>query len=186
MNPRTIHYALIVIAALCLQACATLPQQPISQPYPLTESPYSKPKPIPGSPAETSSSTSRTMTEEIVMRALSHLGVRYRYGGSNPKSGFDCSGFIRWVFRDASLGVLPRSSYDMARMNAPSIKPDNLVPGDLLFFKINGKRISHVGLYVGDNRFVHAPSRGGRVRIDELADRYWRQRYVGAKRLIKL
>jgi cell wall-associated NlpC family hydrolase len=118
------------------------------------------------------------------MRALAQLGVRYRFGGNSPETGFDCSGFVRWVFRDHDTLALPRSSHDMARFDAPSVDPAALAPGDLVFFRIRGNRVSHVGIYIGDGRFVHAPSRGGAVRVDRLDDRYWKRRWAGAKRVL--
>jgi cell wall-associated NlpC family hydrolase len=115
---------------------------------------------------------------------MAYLGVPYRFGGDTPDSGFDCSGFVRWVYREQPKVELPRASQEMARFAAPSVEPQALRAGDLVFFRIRGSRISHVGIYIGDERFVHAPSRGGRVRIDRLDDRYWQRRFAGAKRVL--
>ncbi len=121
---------------------------------------------------------------DVSMRALQLLGTRYRYGGVDPKTGFDCSGFVRYVFRDLLSGDLPRASAAMATLPVPSVDKDNLRAGDLLFFKIRRGRVSHVAIYLGGGRFVHAPRGGGRVRVEQLDDRYWRARFAGAKRVL--
>ena len=119
---------------------------------------------------------------ELAMNALSLLGVNYRFGGSSPDSGFDCSGMVRHVVRNA-LGLdLPRTAREMARIGQ-RIPLDDLKPGDLVFFNTMRRAFSHVGIYLGDNRFVHAPSAGGEVRIDDLSSKYWVARYEGARRL---
>jgi hypothetical protein len=172
----------LACTSLLLAACASLPREPASSPIALAEpAPMvvvgKLPDPPPPPPAENPGS-------DIVMRALGLTGVRYRYGGSSPTTGFDCSGFVRWVFRDVDGVELPRSSGAMATIDRPAVEPDQLEPGDLVFFRIRGRRVSHVGIYVGDGRFVHAPSRGGKVRVDEMDDDYWKRRYAGARRVI--
>lgn len=119
---------------------------------------------------------------DIALRALAHLGVPYRYGGDDPSRGFNCSGLVRYVFRDA-LGVeLPRRSDEIGRAGR-AIDRDRLQPGDLVFFDTLGRAFSHVGIYIGDGRFVHAPARRGQVRVDALDERFWRARFDGARRL---
>ncbi|MGE5339456.1 MAG: C40 family peptidase, partial [Gemmatimonadota bacterium] len=119
---------------------------------------------------------------EIVMRALSFLGVPYRLGGEDPARGFDCSGLVRYVV-DLALGLdLPRRSEAMRKMGH-SVTGGPLAPGDLLFFNTLGRPFSHVGLYIGDGRFVHAPARGGQVRIESMQIPYWRKRFNGARRV---
>ncbi len=119
---------------------------------------------------------------EMAMNALSVIGINYRYGGNTPESGFDCSGMVRHVVRNA-LGLdLPRTARDMAQLGK-RIPLDDLKPGDLVFFNTMRRAFSHVGIYLGDNRFVHAPSSGGQVRIDDLNNRYWVARFEGARRL---
>jgi cell wall-associated NlpC family hydrolase len=120
---------------------------------------------------------------DFAMQALSHLGVPYRFGGNDPKAGFDCSGLVRFVARSV-LGIdLPRTSDAMARVGA-SVARDALQVGDLVFFNTRGGANSHVGIYVGDGRFVHAPSRLGKVRVEEVDAAYWRARFNGARRLL--
>lgn len=117
---------------------------------------------------------------DVVVSALALLGSPYRYGGRTP-AGFDCSGFVGYVYGE-TLGLsLPRRSEDIVRVGA-ELARDALVPGDLVFFNTLGRRYSHVGIFIGDGRFVHAPARGGRVRVERLADPYWTARYNGARR----
>jgi cell wall-associated NlpC family hydrolase len=120
--------------------------------------------------------------ESTLDKALDLLGIRYRWGGTTPEGGFDCSGFVRHVFREG-LGLdLPRSSREQSRSGEPVAK-DELQPGDLVFFNTMRRTFSHVGIYLGDNLFVHAPRRGGRVRIDDMTGRYWTKRFNGARRV---
>lgn len=114
--------------------------------------------------------------------ALDYLGVKYRFGGNAPSSGFDCSGLVNYVAQK-SLGLkLPRRSAEIARLGE-SIKSTELQKGDLVFFNTSGKRFSHVGIYLGDNKFVHAPSSGSVVRVEDMTIKYWKKRYNGARRL---
>jgi cell wall-associated NlpC family hydrolase len=178
---RRLRFALAA-SLLALAGCASLPAGPASQAMPLPEAGAAQVEALP-EPAPTASALPDPGSG-IAMRALSQLGVRYRFGGNSPETGFDCSGFVRWVFRDHDTLALPRASQDMARFDAPSVDPAALAPGDLVFFRIRGNRVSHVGIYIGDGRFVHAPSRGGMVRVDHLDDRYWKRRWAGAKRVL--
>lgn len=119
---------------------------------------------------------------EVVMHALGFLGVPYRMGGDDPARGFDCSGLVRHVF-GLALGLdLPRRSESMSERGR-SVATETLEPGDLLFFNTLGTPFSHVALYIGEGRFVHAPARGGQVRIESMQLPYWRARYNGARRL---
>ncbi len=102
------------------------------------------------------------------MRAISLVGTPYRYGGNSPEGGFDCSGLIDFVFLDAAGLRLPRSTRELIELDAPGIRRDRLQPGDLVFFNPGGGSASHIGIYVGEDRFVHAPSTGGTVRLDRL------------------
>jgi cell wall-associated NlpC family hydrolase len=120
----------------------------------------------------------------VLMRALGLVGTPYRYGGNTPESGFDCSGLVNYVFRDTLDVRLPRTSRDLAAMQGPKIAPERLAPADLVFFG-QGGNVSHVGIYVGEGRFVHAPSTGGTVRLDHLDGAYWRTHYTGAKRVLQ-
>jgi cell wall-associated NlpC family hydrolase len=123
-----------------------------------------------------------TSLEQTLDRALDLVGIRYRRGGSSPESGFDCSGFVSHVFREGLGLYLPRSAREMSRTGEPVAK-DQLQPGDLVFFNTMRRTFSHVGIYLGDSRFLHAPRTGGRVRIEDMRERYWVKRFNGARRL---
>ncbi len=122
-------------------------------------------------------------SNSVLMRAISLVGTPYRFGGNTPQSGFDCSGLVNYVYDDMLRKKLPRTSSALAAYQGPKIKPRQLTAGDLVFFGSSGQ-VSHVGIYVGDGRFVHAPSSGGTVRLDHLDGTYWRDHYSGAKRVI--
>jgi cell wall-associated NlpC family hydrolase len=123
--------------------------------------------------------TAHTLIEE----GLEYLGIRYRYGSNNPSLGLDCSGFVQNVFRSALAFDLPRSARDMAKLGEKVGKAD-LQPGDLVFFNTMRRTFSHVGIYLGEGRFLHSASSGGGVRIDEMGASYWSKRYTGARRLL--
>ncbi|MDP1605784.1 MAG: C40 family peptidase [Rhodocyclaceae bacterium] len=115
-------------------------------------------------------------------QALELLGIRYKRGGNSPDTGFDCSGFVRHVF-GASLGLsLPRSAHAISQV-ADRVDRAELQPGDLVFFNTMRRAFSHVGIYLGDGQFVHSPRAGGRVRIENLGDRYWKRRFDGVRRI---
>lgn len=119
----------------------------------------------------------------LVGTALQVLGVKYKYGGESPNTGFDCSGLVGYA-AEKSLGLkLPRRSADIARQGI-SIKRSELKKGDLVFFNTRGARFSHVGIYLGDHKFVHAPRTGSVVRIEDMNVAYWQKRYNGARRLV--
>lgn len=125
-----------------------------------------------------------TQTYELINYAQSLLGVPYRYGGSSPDSGFDCSGFVSHVFRQTLNIDLPRSSVDISRRGL-TLARSELRPGDLVFFNTLRRKFSHVGIYLGDNHFIHSPSRGETVRIDDMALHYWQKNYNGARRILQ-
>ncbi len=119
----------------------------------------------------------------VVMRAMSLVGTPYRWGGNTPETGFDCSGLVTYVYRDMLDLRLPRTSRELAKVQGPKIPPRKLATGDLVFFGSHGE-VSHVGIYVGEGRFVHAPSTGGTVRLDSLDGAWWRDHYSGSKRVL--
>jgi len=122
-------------------------------------------------------------TRELGMFALSLVGIDYRYGGDTPERGLDCSGLIRYVFQEVTGVTLPRTSKELSRIGR-DVRAAELAPGDLVFFNTRRFAFSHVGIYLGDDRFIHAPSRGGEVGIASLSSEYWRKRYNGARRLV--
>lgn len=120
--------------------------------------------------------------EEVSIQAMSLVGVRYRWGGNTPSSGFDCSGLVRYVLARSVAIELPRTTVEMSRRGRP-IQPNEIAPGDLVFFNTSGRPHSHVGIYVGNMRFVNAPSTGGTVRIDYMTNPYWAKRFDGIRRV---
>ena len=122
----------------------------------------------------------------MLIRALGPVGTPYRWGGNTPDSGFDCSGLIGYVYRDAAGIALPRTTREMIVMRAPDIGREALQSGDVVFFATNGgSQVSHAGIYVGEGRFVHAPATGGTVRLDYLSNTYWQKAYLNAKRVLQ-
>ena len=119
----------------------------------------------------------------VSMHAIGLVGTQYRYGGNTPAGGFDCSGLINYVFRESAGMVLPRSTADIAKMRSKVVEPDALRVGDLVLFGRRG-RVDHVGIYVGEQRFVHAPSTGGTVRLDSVASGYWKPLLLSGRRLL--
>lgn len=126
--------------------------------------------------------TATAPVETALDKALDLLGIRYRWGGSKPETGFDCSGFVRHVFQEGLGLELPRSAHEQSKAGEP-VDRAQLQPGDLVFFNTMRRAFSHVGIYLGDNLFVHAPRRGGRVRVEDMSGRYWTKRFNGARRV---
>jgi cell wall-associated NlpC family hydrolase len=119
---------------------------------------------------------------KITSYARSLVGIHYQYGGNSPDTGFDCSGFVDHVFHHTQNIRLPRTVNEISHFGH-AISTDNLRAGDLVFFDTQGYKFSHVGIYLGDGRFIHAPSSGGKVRTDNLRDAYWKKHYDGARRV---
>jgi cell wall-associated NlpC family hydrolase len=161
---------IMLVAALVLTGCASSPKPTALERPPVVLSERAL--------DEISSARAR----ELALHALSHIGVPYRYGGSSPDDGFDCSGLVQYVYSRGAGIALPRTTQAMSTVGAP-VSATELQPGDLVFFDTLRKPFSHVGIYVGDQRFIHAPTKGGVVELIDLRDRYWRSRYEGARRL---
>ena len=162
--------AAMAVICVVLAACSSPPPTPVVQPKPVI--------------LDTTDYTSATAAD-VLFRALGLVGTPYQWGGNTPDSGFDCSGLIGFVYRDAAGIALPRTTRDLISMRAPSIDKNNLRSGDLVFFSTQGGgQVSHAGIYVGEGRFVHAPSSGGTVRLDYLAKPYWAKAYLNAKRVL--
>lgn len=120
----------------------------------------------------------------LIERAKQDIGVRYRWGGTSAQTGFDCSGFVRTVMQQTVGKLLPHHAADQAAITQ-KINKSELQPGDLVFFNTVRRRpYSHVGIYMGDGQFIHAPARGKRVRIDNLSAAYWQKRFGGARRVL--
>jgi cell wall-associated NlpC family hydrolase len=125
---------------------------------------------------------SNAAAKDLTSYARSLVGIPYKYGGNSPDSGFDCIGFVGHVFRH-TLGInLPRGSDEISHLGQ-AISTGNLRAGDLVFFNTLQRKFSHVGIYLGGDRFIHAPSRGGSVRTENMRDDYWKRHYDGARRI---
>lgn len=125
----------------------------------------------------------RPRLTNMLIHAISMVGIKYKFGGSTMQSGFDCSGFVRHVFSESIPLELPRSSYAMGKLGK-AVESDDLQAGDLVFYNTLHRAFSHVGIYLGEGRFVHSPSRGKSVEIVDMSDRYWKKRFNGARRLV--
>ena len=138
-------------------------------------------------PAEQTTALSRLQdlgnrASELAMRAVGMIGIRYKYGGTAPESGLDCSGLVRYLFKDVWNTDLPRTSEEISRVGE-KVEVHELQPGDLVFYNTLRRTFSHVGIYLGDNKFIHAPSSGGQVRIESMDTGYWKKRFNGARRI---
>jgi len=120
---------------------------------------------------------------DLTSSALELLGVRYKWGGSQPETGLDCSGLVQYVFQQVTGVTLPRSAKDMSQLG-DRVALTELKPGDLVFFNTRRFAYSHVGIYLGDNRFIHAPRRGREVEVATIDVSYWKKRFDGARRLV--
>lgn len=119
---------------------------------------------------------------DVAVYALSLSDTPYRYGGNTPESGFDCSGFVRHVYKQTLGMSLPRTSREISRQGS-ALSQSHLQPGDLVFYNTLNQSYSHVGIYLGEGKFVHSPRAGSSVRIENMNEKYWATRYNGARRL---
>ena len=122
--------------------------------------------------------------QQLILKGLELVGIKYRRGGTDPDSGLDCSGFVQLVFQDAIGKVLPRTAKEQSLIGE-TIDKTELKPGDLVFFNTMRRAFSHVGIYLGDNRFVHSPRAGAEVRVEDMSQGYWVKRYNGARRVVE-
>ncbi len=177
---RSAALGMLVVFALALGGCASIEQQKT-----IDASPASEPRPLRSArtgPAEALD----LRADDLLMQAVGLIGTPYRFGGTTPQQGFDCSGFTSFVFREAVGVELPRTANDQFKQAGMPVSKQDLAAGDLVFFRQGRGRIDHVGIYVGEGRFVHSPSRGGRVRIDALAAPHWTRIFQGARRPLAL
>ncbi|MGB3942427.1 MAG: C40 family peptidase [Candidatus Manganitrophaceae bacterium] len=156
---------IFVLFGLTINGCAG--RHPSSDFSSLEERPTPAPKPA---------------QEKVIRTARAFIGTPYRFGGTTPK-GFDCSGFITYVFRRAVGLTLPRTTQDIVERGS-SITVSELKPADLVYFEIDGPAQLHIGIYLGKGKFIHAPRSKGRVNIQDLRLDYWRSRYIGARRIL--
>ena len=135
-----------------------------------------------GGPLQSARNTFGGNASEIVIQAMGLLGVPYIRGGTSEEKGFDCSGFVRHMYEKSVGLVLPRRAEEQAKVTE-EIKRSELKPGDLVFFNTLKRTFSHVGIYVGDGKFIHAPRPGKAVRVDDMREAYWQNRFNGARRV---
>ncbi|MBN8482408.1 MAG: C40 family peptidase [Xanthomonadales bacterium] len=166
---RSAFRSTLIPLAIILTACGHAPRR---------NEPPSRHEPVPAS------TQAAHLANAVLFRALALVGTPYRYGGNTPESGFDCSGLVGYVFRDAAGISLPRTSAAIAAAPSPRVDADDLRAGDLVLFG-DRRTITHVGIYVGQRRFVHAPNSGGTVRIDSLDTRGWRETFRHGQRVIR-
>ncbi len=139
--------------------------------------------PVPTVSADMTEVPGEGRIKTMLKRALTLLGTPYRWGGTSPEHGFDCSGLVGYVFRN-TLGIeLPRISRDMANVGELIRDPKTLAEGDLVFFSRRGNRVDHVGIYIGDGQFLHAPRTGKDVEVASLATGYWSKKFYQARRV---
>lgn len=119
---------------------------------------------------------------DLVDRAMGFMGVRYQRGGNSAQTGFDCSGFVRAIYEQSIGLLLPRSAAQQAAATETITEAD-LKPGDLVFYNTMRRAFSHVGIYIGDGKFIHSPSIGGSVRVEDMRQSYWEKRFDGARRV---
>lgn len=139
----------------------------------------------PGQARSTEEILASNPAAELALRAIGLIGTPYAYGGNDPQLGMDCSGLVRYLFRETWGAELPRTSAEISRLGQ-AIDKRELQPGDLVFYNTLRRAFSHVGIYLGDNRFIHAPASGGQVRIENMDLNYWKRRFDGARRLSPL
>ena len=123
-----------------------------------------------------------TNTSTVINTAMGMIGIPYRFGGTSAETGFDCSGFVRAIYQDTMGHLLPRKADDQAKATQ-KIDKKELKPGDLVFFNTMRRTFSHVGIYVGDGQFIHSPSKGKSVRVENMNTSYWAKRFNGARRV---
>ena len=124
-----------------------------------------------------------SFSERLIGRAMDLVGVKYRFGGTSPTTGLDCSGYVQYVFQNAVGVTLPRVASAQSQVGERVASQSDMRPGDLVFFNTRGFAASHVGIYVGNGTFIHSPRSGSSVRFDSMNNSYWSARFNGARRV---
>jgi cell wall-associated NlpC family hydrolase len=173
-------------AALLVVLCCAMPVAAQTAPAPQDEmASFLSDKGLIDKLSDQMSSAGRAVTEkasELVVTAMGFLGVPYKRGGNTFENGLDCSGFVRLIYEQTAGLILPRRSAEQAAATQP-IEKSELQPGDLVFFNTLKSAFSHVGIYVGDHKFIHSPRSGAVVRVEDMRVGYWQQRFDGARRV---
>lgn len=170
----------IVFGSFLLAGCgslARLPEPPVAPPRAAASEAV---RHLPATPK-----TAQPRDDDILFHALSAAGVDYRQGGKSQQAGFDCSGLVAFVYREAYGLTLPHNTQAQSALGE-SVTSSELQPGDLVFFNTQRKPFSHVGIYIGEGRFIHAPREGSVVRNENLRARYWSSRFDGARRIVSM
>ena len=162
--------AALVLIAVALQVASCTPALATDNPFPESSTAFTKIQEI------------RQRASDLTMKAMDFMGIRYKRGGNTPENGLDCSGFVRLVFKDAVGENLPRTAAEISRVGE-NVDQKDLQPGDLVFYNTLKRGFSHVGIYLGDNKFIHSPSAGGQVRVESMDLAYWKKRFNGARRI---
>lgn len=160
----------IVLVATIFQFCTYSQAQAAENPFPESSTAFVKLNEL------------RNRASDLTLKALDLLGIRYKRGGNTPENGLDCSGFVRLVYKDALGAELPRTAQEISKIGE-HIEIKDLQPGDLVFYNTLRKGFSHVGIYLGDNKFIHSPSAGGQVRVENMDIAYWKKRFNGGRRI---
>lgn len=168
------RYSIFIALLIASSACSAV--------EPKIEPAANAPIPTELAPQAPADSSWAATAQEVLVNALSLTGIKYKYGGNSPETGFDCSGFVRYVFQQAASMTLPHNTRALSRLGE-SIPVAQLQPGDLVFFNTLKSTFSHVGIYLGDNRFIHSPSAGGAINVVNMNDSYWSKRFNGARRI---
>ncbi len=175
-GPLALRHAVLALMLLLLAACSSAPRRP----QPTYKESRSSLANLPARAPEGAAGTAN----DVLFRAIALVGTPYRWGGNTPDGGFDCSGLVDYIYRQAAGLQLPRTSREMSAMDGRRVGTmSDLISGDLVFFGGRGG-ISHVGVYVGKGRFVHAPNSGGTVRLDDIDGPYWKDHFAFGKRLL--
>lgn len=159
----------MLISALLLSA-AYSPAWSSDNPFPESSTAYTKLQEI------------KQRASDLTVKAMDLMGIRYKRGGNTPENGLDCSGFVRYVFKDVIGTNLPRTAAEISKVGE-HVEQKDLQPGDLVFYNTLKRGFSHVGIYLGDNKFIHSPSAGGQVRVESMDIAYWKKRFNGARRI---
>ena len=181
MQPK-ILFPLILSLAGCSGEAPLTQAPPPASPALEVAAPIAAAEPPVSGPASSSAPSQMAPSEGLVQKALAEIGVAYRRGGESPGAGFDCSGLIVHVYREALGLTLPHNTLAQSKVGRP-VLPGQMRPGDLVFYNTRHRKYSHVGLYVGEGRFIHAPKPGASVRIERMSVGYWARRFDGARRV---